>query len=81
MHHSLDRKGRVDLEQLDLVAFPELAKLKNRGLEAELLPADLLFLPMSRSIKPLKGLRARLVPPRAQPGRGERLLELLVLRH
>ena len=48
MHHSLDRKGRVDLEQLDLAAFPELAKLKARGLEAELLPGDLLFLPMSR---------------------------------
>ena len=47
VHHSLDRKARVDLEHPDLVAWPRAKALAGRGIEAVLGPGDVLFLPMS----------------------------------
>ncbi|CAJ1451878.1 unnamed protein product, partial [Effrenium voratum] len=46
VHHSLDRKARVDLEHLD-ATWPKAQALAGRGVEANLEPGDLLFLPMS----------------------------------
>ena len=47
VHHSLDRKARVDLESLDLNTWPNAQALVGRGVDALLLPGDILFLPMS----------------------------------
>ena len=47
VHHSLDRKARVDLENLDLNHWPRAKALQGRGVDALLLPGDILFLPMS----------------------------------
>ena len=47
VHHSLDRKARVDLENLDVNRWPRAGGLKGRGVDAMLFPGDLLFLPMS----------------------------------
>ena len=47
VHHSLDRKARVDLEDLDVNQWPRAGGLKGRGVDAMLFPGDLLFLPMS----------------------------------
>eukprot|EP00435_Cladocopium_sp_Y103_P022835 s4467_g5.t1 len=47
VHHSLDRKARVDLEHPDLTAWPRAKALAGRGIEAVLEPGDVLFLPMS----------------------------------
>eukprot|EP00438_Fugacium_kawagutii_P031135 Skav201759 [mRNA] locus=scaffold1973:310298:317569:- [translate_table: standard] len=47
VHHSLDRKARVDLERPDLATWPRAKALAGRGIEAVLGPGDVLFLPMS----------------------------------
>ena len=47
VHHSLDRKARVDLEHPDLTGWPRAKALAGRGIEAVLEPGDVLFLPMS----------------------------------
>ncbi|CAK9044854.1 Hypoxia-inducible factor 1-alpha inhibitor (Hypoxia-inducible factor asparagine hydroxylase) [Durusdinium trenchii] len=50
VHHSLDRKARVDLESLDpnqLEQWPRAKALAGRGIEAVLSQGDVLFLPMS----------------------------------
>lgn len=47
VHHPLDRKARVDLEDLDLACFPRAAALRGKGVEVVVEPGDVLFLPMS----------------------------------
>eukprot|EP00404_Azadinium_spinosum_P019149 CAMPEP_0180507242 /NCGR_PEP_ID=MMETSP1036_2-20121128/48474_1 /TAXON_ID=632150 /ORGANISM="Azadinium spinosum, Strain 3D9" /LENGTH=171 /DNA_ID=CAMNT_0022517349 /DNA_START=30 /DNA_END=541 /DNA_ORIENTATION=+ len=47
VHHPLDRKARVDLENPDLESLPRSRALAGRGVEALVEAGDILFLPMS----------------------------------